>query len=75
MLIFNKKMIDSRSRVWLPGKRVPDNFSTELGLAEMIMSGDIIETDENEKREKTPEERAAWGAKMKAAREAKRAKE
>lgn len=34
---------------------------------------EVVEPPARKKRERTPEERAAWGAKMKAAREAKKA--
>lgn len=47
MLIFKRKMIDRKGKAWNQGQRVPEDFSTPLGLQEMIKAGDI---EDNEKK-------------------------
>jgi hypothetical protein len=44
MLKFKRRMINGKGKVFRPGQRVPDNFSTAAGLAEMIKAGDIEDT-------------------------------
>jgi hypothetical protein len=46
---FKRMMIDGKGKTHQPGETVPDGFSTELGLAEMIRVGDIEDPKQPEK--------------------------
>lgn len=45
MYQFKRVMIDRTGKSYSPGQTVPDNFSTQTGLDEMVKVGDIEEVE------------------------------